>query len=171
MEKKEIIRCPGCGSIQIGKIKNTFPHPTYLHECGKCKYDIMESEWEALQAYSIQQPWAYFIINGYKNVENRGRNSKKRGYFLIHSPMKFDTDGYTFIMSNLDYLGLKGISIPKPNEFRRGGVVGVSYLDHVVTQSDSPWFYGPYGYVLKNSKAIDFIPCKGNQIFFYPKIS
>lgn len=42
----EII-CPNCGSIEMAKILHTIPFPTYLHDCKKCNYKIMESEWNS----------------------------------------------------------------------------------------------------------------------------
>ena len=41
----EKIICPECGKVQKAKIKHTRPFHTYIHECKKCKYNIMESEW------------------------------------------------------------------------------------------------------------------------------
>lgn len=44
--KEAKIECPNCGSHEIAiEDYTTIPFPTYLHECGKCGYMIMESEW------------------------------------------------------------------------------------------------------------------------------
>ena len=45
----EKIVCPECGQIQKAKVKHTIPFHTYIHECEKCKYIIMESEWERVE--------------------------------------------------------------------------------------------------------------------------
>lgn len=42
---QEKIICPECGQIQYAKVEDTIPFATYIHECEKCKYIIMESEW------------------------------------------------------------------------------------------------------------------------------
>lgn len=42
----EKIVCPECGQIQYAKVEDTIPFPTYIHECEKCEYIIMESEWQ-----------------------------------------------------------------------------------------------------------------------------
>ena len=42
----EKIVCPECGKVQKAKVKHTIPFPTYIHECEKCEYIIMESEWQ-----------------------------------------------------------------------------------------------------------------------------
>jgi hypothetical protein len=48
-EHIEIISCPECGEIQEGTVKHTWPWWTYLHQCNKCDYWIMESEWDVVE--------------------------------------------------------------------------------------------------------------------------
>jgi Zn ribbon nucleic-acid-binding protein len=43
---KEKIECPECGHVQEAEVKHTFPFATYIHECVKCDFFIMESEWK-----------------------------------------------------------------------------------------------------------------------------
>ena len=38
-----------------------------------------------LKAISIRQPWAWLIVNGYKDVENRTWKAKYTGALLIHA--------------------------------------------------------------------------------------
>ena len=46
-----------------------------------------------LKAISIRQPWAWLIVNGYKDVENRVWFAKLRGRVLIHAGVsKSDTN-------------------------------------------------------------------------------
>jgi len=45
-------------------------------------------------ALSIQQPWAWAIIHGGKDVENRTWPTKFRGRFLVHASRKFDWEGF-----------------------------------------------------------------------------
>ena len=42
---KEYIICPECGSIELAEIKETPLWNVYIHDCKKCGYTIMESEW------------------------------------------------------------------------------------------------------------------------------
>lgn len=44
----ERIICPECGSNLIAKVFHTLPFYIYVHECEKCSYVIMESEWETV---------------------------------------------------------------------------------------------------------------------------
>ena len=41
----ETIKCPNCNTIQKAKVLHKTPFYDYTHECEKCKYLIMESEW------------------------------------------------------------------------------------------------------------------------------
>lgn len=41
----EKIRCPECKSIQVATVEHTIPFWSYVHECYRCNFIIMESEW------------------------------------------------------------------------------------------------------------------------------
>lgn len=45
---REPIICPNCGQIQCAGVEDTVPFMTYIHECDKCEYVIMESEWNKI---------------------------------------------------------------------------------------------------------------------------
>lgn len=106
-------------------------------------------------ALSIRQPWAHRILNEGKNCENRDWLTKFRGLVLIHAGKKYD-DGYT----EDDFL------MQPP----RGGIVGMVEITDCVTTMDSEWFCGPYGFVLRNPVALEFVPCRGKLGFFNPDI-
>ena len=42
---KELIVCPECSTTQEAEVVLTIPWPSFVHHCEKCKYVIMESEW------------------------------------------------------------------------------------------------------------------------------
>jgi len=50
----------------------------------------------------------------------------------------------------------------------RGGIIGsVNLVDCVGRdKTDSPWFQGAYGFVLRDPKPLDFLPFKGRLGFF-----
>lgn len=48
----------------------------------------------------------------------------------------------------------------------RGGIVGRANLVDCVTKSDSPWFFGPYGFVLEDVSPLPFVPMKGELGIF-----
>ncbi len=111
-------------------------------------------------ALSIRQPWAWLIVNGYKDVENRNWSTEFRGKFLIHAGWTFDREGYNLAVKNLD------IDLPGSDDFERGGIVGVAEIYDCVEWSESPWFEGKYGFLLKNARSLPFIPMKGKPMFF-----
>jgi hypothetical protein len=113
-----------------------------------------------MKALSIRQPWAWLIANGYKDIENRRWLTKFRGKFLIHTGKKFDFEGYEWVVSEM------GLPMPRPSEFKRGGIVGVAEIIDCVREHKSPWFSGPYGFVMKNAKPLPFKPLPGKLRFF-----
>lgn len=104
-----------------------------------------------MKALSIRQPWCEHILRDGKDVENRNWPTKYRGQFLIHASKTFD--------------GPKSDS----KGFDMGGIVGIAEIVDCVSESDSKWFMGEYGFVLRNPIALpSMIPCKGALGFFTP---
>jgi hypothetical protein len=112
------------------------------------------------KALSIRQPWAWLIINGYKDIENRSWPTEYRGDFLVHVAKRFDKEGYQWVLENTN------IQMPSPDEFQRGGVAGVVELVDCVVTHESIWFTGPYGFVLNNPRKLTFFELKGRLGFF-----
>ena len=46
---KETIICPNCGTIQEATVDRDVPFAVLIHDCEKCGYKIMESEWEIVK--------------------------------------------------------------------------------------------------------------------------
>lgn len=113
-----------------------------------------------MKALSIRQLWAWLIVMGHKDVENRTWCTSFRSEFLIHAGKNFDHTGYMWVVSAM------GLSIPQPHEFQRGGIVGVARLTDCVTSNDSLWFSGAYGFILSDARTLDFVPFVGKLRFF-----
>lgn len=43
-----LIECPECKRIQKAQIELTYPWFSFVHKCTRCKYIIMESEWNKI---------------------------------------------------------------------------------------------------------------------------
>ena len=120
-----------------------------------------------MKALSIMQPWSWLIVNGIKDTENRNWTTGYRGFILIHAGKTMDGTGFIDAMLNRPYwrerLSLADLdAMPqRRDEYACGGIVGYAMLQKVVTRSDSPWFIGPYGFVLTQRHPIDFIPLRG----------
>jgi hypothetical protein len=114
-----------------------------------------------MKALSIQQPWAWLIVNRYKHVENRDWPTKQRGEILIHTGKKFDKEGYDWIKDEFPE-----IPMPSPAEFQKGGIVGKVSIVDCVSKMDSPWFFGRFGFVMEGAEPLPFHACNGQLGFF-----
>lgn len=111
-------------------------------------------------ALSIRQPWAWLIVNGHKDIENRTWSTKHRGLFLVHAPQKMDQDA---LEAWRDGHCWRHIPMPQLDMLHLGGVVGRADLLQVVQNDPSSWFQGPFGFVLGNAVAMPFRPCIGHR--------
>lgn len=114
-------------------------------------------------ALSIQQPWAWLIVNGFKAIENRDWPTRVRGWIGIHAGQTFDAEGYAWVRREFPQ-----IDLPARDAFERGGIVGRAKLIDCVEMHDSPWFHGRYGFVLDEAAPLPFCPCPGRLGFFRP---
>lgn len=113
-----------------------------------------------MKALSIRQPWAWLIAAGYKDIENRTWSTKFRGRIYIHASKGYDS---SFSPSKLN--------IMLPTSLARGAIIGEVDIIDCVTSSRSKWFFGPYGFVLRNPVLHpEPIPCKGQLRFFEPTL-
>ena len=112
----------------------------------------------------IRQPWAWLIVKGHKDIENRTWKTRYRGPLLIQAsaglPSKAKLEEFRLFARK------RGATLP--DEFERGGIVGMVQLDDCVTKSRSKWFEGPVGWVLSKPKKLLFIPLKGQLGLFDP---
>lgn len=117
------------------------------------------------KALSILQPWAWLIVNGHKDIENRTWNTEFRGEFLVHAGKGFDADAYDDMRSGALRLIVPSY-LPKREHFERGGIVGQARIADCVIESPSRWFFGPYGFVLADAKPLPFRPLRWQLMFF-----
>ncbi|MFN7970864.1 MAG: ASCH domain-containing protein [Acidobacteriota bacterium] len=113
-----------------------------------------------MKALSIQQPWAWLIVQGHKDVENRTWSTNLRCRILVHAGRRFDESGYRWVRDVMH------VAMPPISEFERGGLVGEVDLIDCVQLSDSPWFAGPYGFLLRNPRPLRLVPLAGRLGFF-----
>lgn len=106
-------------------------------------------------ALSVRQPWGHRILFEGKDIENRDRRTKVRGTIFLHSALTIEEDGQELA---------EHLRLPV------GGLIGTVDIVDCVSESDSEWFYGPYGYVLANPRPMPFVPCRGMPGFFRPDV-
>ena len=142
----------------------------------------------AYLALSIKQPWAWLICAGMplmdsidnkdgstsvmpsdkvviKNIENRDWPTSYRGKFYVHASKRDDNEAQWWLMEKgfapMMVLMLFSDKVP------RGAIIGEVDLVDCVTEHPSPWFTGPWGFVLANPVLYEKpIPCKGRLGFF-----
>lgn len=146
-----------------------------------------------MKALSIRQPWASLICGGFpvtqavqnddgstrvelsgkvilKDIENRTWPTGFRGRIQVHAGKRVDAGALDWLMHKGFPPGVAllffGSSVP------RGAIIGEVDILDCVTQSESPWFTGPYGFQLANPSLYETpIACKGRLGFFTPHLA
>lgn len=128
-----------------------------------------------MRALSIRQPWAWFIVHGTKNYENRQWDDRYLRSQLAACPIGSDFQIHaSSSMTKREYEEACefasercGVTmIPRIGELRLGGIIGIVRLDGVVRSSSSPWFTGRIALRLSDPLPVPFHPCKGALGFF-----
>lgn len=115
-----------------------------------------------MKALSILQPWAWLIVHGYKDIENRNWKTAFRGRILIHAGKRWGREQ----KDDLEWIRQNFPTIPLPDSFELGGIVGAATVTDCVDQSSSRWFFGEYGFVLAEPATCGFVPWRGQLGFF-----
>lgn len=110
-----------------------------------------------LRLLSLRQPWAWLLVRGFKDIENRPWPTRYRGEIAIHASRTLDSE---YAAGRL--LLPVDIPLPPPDDLPRGAIVGLCEITACVTRSPSPWFTGPYGFVIANARPIAPIPWRGS---------
>lgn len=117
-----------------------------------------------MKALSIRQPWAWLILHAGKDIENRDWATRFRGRVLVHASKGMTRAEYE---SADDSLWLRpDIELPAFEALERGGIVGSVEIADCVSESESDWFSGKYGFVLRDPKVLPFTPFRGSLGFF-----
>lgn len=126
-----------------------------------------------MKALSLWQPWAWAMTEpmppARKDVENRTWPCPPAligQRFAIHAAKRWDDSGARFIVQN-------GLRPPSKHTITLGAIVALATVDRVVTEhaalpvEQQRWFFGPYGYVLRDLAVLrEPVPCRGFQMFW-----
>jgi len=125
-----------------------------------------------MRSLSVSQPYADFIIEGKKTIELRTWNTRYRGEFLIHAPLKVNKQA------------CKRFRI-KEEDLRTGVIIGKAEIydvkvyktleelksDYKKHFADKEYFHHKYGFLLRNAQPLKVpIPHKGKLGFFEVKL-
>lgn len=135
---------------------------------------------KTITVLSVRQPWAYLIVAGLKDVENRTWKTNYRGELYIHAGKAFDWDALPFIQANhvdvwqtiAQQFHLLGWVIPRreiTNSMRGqlGAIIGrVNLID--CGRSKSIWAQPEvaYHWQVGNAQSIVPIPMRGQLGLF-----
>lgn len=128
------------------------------------------------RAFSIRQPYAWAVVMGYKDVENRdwrpwNPNLKFRGRVLVHAGLREINDDVDLVLrmvAEMLHLGLSEVRAEYEHSRFLGAIIGSVTIKDCVIASHSHWFNGPYAFTLDNPRHFRPIPCKGQLGFFAP---
>lgn len=116
-----------------------------------------------MKALSVRQPWAWLIVNGHKDIENRNWRSDYRGPLLIHASKGMTQAEYR---EGANFAHRRGVLVPLFHSLERGGIVGQVTMTGCVAASDSLWFMAEYGFTLADAKPLKFRAMNGQLGFF-----
>lgn len=106
---------------------------------------------------SIKQPWAWLVLKGFKDIENRSWKSHHRGELFIHA-----SSNKQHLLRDIEKVEEEhGITIPR-KDLKFGALLGSVIMVDCVQAHASAWFSGPYGHVYCEPRMIDPIKMKAN---------
>lgn len=107
----------------------------------------------------VRQPWAWLIVSGHKDIENRSWKTNYRGPLLIQAAASQPTDDAI--------ADARRRRVKLPPEYETGGIIGMVQVIDCVQASRSKWFEsGGFGWVLSNARQLKFVPHKGRLGLF-----
>jgi hypothetical protein len=126
-------------------------------------------------AISILQPWAWLIVHGWKDIENRTWRHSHRGRTIVHTGKKIDGEAHQAVLRGEH--PVTGLALPEElrlaytaalmdGKLHRGGIVGEVNITGCVDHSDSEWFVGPHGFTLSDAKPLPFFAMNGRLGYF-----
>jgi hypothetical protein len=127
-----------------------------------------------LKCLSVSQPFSDLIISGKKTIELRNWNTKFRGEFLIHSPLKIRTEDSKRLKINKKFVTGAIIGKAQLYDVKKYDSLKEIKLDQKFHFASKKFQTKTFGFMLKNSKPLRIpIPWKGQLGIFdvnIPKI-
>jgi hypothetical protein len=119
-----------------------------------------------MKALTVKQPWAYLIMRGLKDVENRTRQTKYRGPLAIHAAQKPSIAWTKRSEVGLSHLSQQDYDVAwlvREENWDAGCVLGVVDLIDCVRDSDSQWAFPDHWHlILANPRRVTIpIPATG----------
>lgn len=123
-----------------------------------------------MKALSVQQPYSFSIVHGFKDVENRTWRHSHRGPTLIHTGKKElsnDVDGVLRMIARRTGAPLSTVEKGYQSHRFLGGFVGGVTITNCVSSHASDWFNGPHAFVMEKPQwLIAPVAWRGERGFF-----
>lgn len=110
-------------------------------------------------ALTVRQPWAWALVTGRKDVENRSWYTEHRGLLWIHASTKpADPNAIAWIRARFPHISV-------PNHYATGALVGNVTLTDCAVRSESVWYVQPnYAWLVTDGFALRApVPMRGKQ--------
>jgi hypothetical protein len=144
-----------------------FTRPNRLTRKGLLRPPPLHRKGGEVKALTIRQPWAWLILHGGKDIENRDWQTSFRGRMLVHAAKGMTRQEYENAIDPMWAQGGAVIEIPSLHDLVLGTIIGSVEVLGIVTSSESPWFVGTYGWQLANPITfLEPIPYKGMLSLF-----
>jgi hypothetical protein len=114
-----------------------------------------------MKCITIKQPYAWLVVNGVKDVENRTWVTNYRGPILIHAAKVVDVDGHAWLKHH-------GVIVPAIPKLVKGAIIGRAYLHRCTRYVTSQWHEkGQYGFYMRDPEQFETpIPYRGQLGIF-----
>ena len=120
-----------------------------------------------MKALSFRPAWAWAIVHGGKDVENRARRTRFRGRFLVHASLALRHADFEKATQALRAAGERSI-LPREDEFAAGGIIGSVELIDIADQCESVWYApGLIAWILRHPRPMEFLPFRGRRNWFH----
>jgi len=123
---------------------------------------------DTMKALSVTRTWAWLLVHGFKDVENRTWYTNHRGPLLIHASKTNDREDWRRLQR---WLQRRGVHVPDYDAIPFGAIVGqvtVFACDRTVS---SDWHNpGQYGWYVRDAAPFHTpVPYRGRlQLFNVP---
>lgn len=120
-----------------------------------------------MKALTVKQPWPYAVFHLGKDIENRDWDTRLRGVVAIHTSKKVNRSEFLMSVAAIAHIVGDANKVPMQADLPHGQIVGLVEIVDCVDRSDSPWFFGDYGFVIRNPILLpEPIACGGALSFW-----
>lgn len=128
-----------------------------------------------MKALSLRQPWAWMVVHGGKDIENRKWRTHFRGAFLIHAAIGMTPHEYEAAVAFARAADPQ-LVVPPAQDLLRGGIIGRATIVDVIPPCGDAiscfhrWHIpSQYGFKLADVEASPFDKVRGALMFFDPE--